>query len=116
MKQVTTLPGRLAALVCCLAVLAVALPATASAKSIHKGKYQCYQFDPISGYLYWGYVKIKGSKYRISGGKGKYSRHGKKIKWKSSPLKSYGWTGKVVSSKKFKILGESDGIEINCNR
>jgi uncharacterized membrane protein YgcG len=116
LQRFATIPARLAALICFLALLAAALPAGASAKSIHKGKYQCYQFDATSGYLYWGYVKVKGSKYKISGGHGKYSRKGSKIKWKSGPLHKYHWTGKVQSSKKFKIIGKKDGIEINCNR
>jgi hypothetical protein len=106
----------MAALLSCLALVAAALPATASAGSLHRGKYQCYQFDPVSGYLYWGYVKVKGHKYSMSGGHGKWSRKGHKIRWRSGPLHSYHWTGKVVSSKKFTIIDKADGLEINCNR
>jgi hypothetical protein len=107
---------KLIALLCCAAALlaTTASPALAS-KKLGKGRYECYQFDPTSGYLYWGWVKVKGKRYKISAGKGKYKIKGKKIRWKSGPLKSYGWTGKYVSKKKFKILGD-DGIEINCNR
>jgi hypothetical protein len=102
---------------CCAAALSGVLGAPAgAAASLHGGKYQCYQFDPISGYLYWGYVKVTGKKYKITAGKGKYSLKGKTIKWKSGPLKRYKWTGKKVSAKKFKIIGKADNIEINCNR
>ena len=102
--------------VCCAAALTGALSAPASAAGLSSGKYQCYQFDPVSGYLYWGYVKVKGHKYSMSGGHGKYSRKGHKIRWRSGPLHSYHWTGKVVSSKKFTIIDKADGLEINCNR
>jgi hypothetical protein len=100
----------------CAAALTGALSAPASAAGLSGGKYQCYQFDPISGYLYWGYVKVSGTKYKITAGKGKYSVKGHTIKWKSGPLKRYKWTGKKISSKKFKIIGKADNIEINCNR
>jgi hypothetical protein len=98
-----------------LAAAGGAAPADA-AGSLHGGKYKCYQFDPISGYLYWGKVKITGKKYAITAGKGKYSVSGKKVKWTSGPLKRYKWTGEKVSSKKFRIIGKADHIKINCNR
>ena len=102
---------------CCAAAASAALGVPAEAAgSLHGGKYKCYQFDPISGYLYWGKVKITGDKYSITAGKGKYSLSGTKVKWTSGPLKRYKWTGEKVSGKKFRILGKADHIKINCNR
>jgi hypothetical protein len=98
-----------------LAAAVGAAPADAGG-SLHRGKYTCYQFDPFSGYLYWGKVKISGDKYAITAGKGKYRVSGKKVKWTSGPLKRYKWTGRKVSSKKFRIIGKADDIKINCNR
>lgn len=99
----------------CVLALGAGASDAALAKGLHKGKYQCYQFDPVSGYLYWGSLKIKDPKrYVVNGSqKGKYRLRGRKVKWVTGPLA--GWTGRKETSKKIKILG-SDGIEINCNR
>jgi len=107
----------LGAAACCAALFPAALSAPAgAASSLGAGKYRCYQFDPTSGYLYWGKAKISGGKYKISAGSGKYRLSGKKVKWTSGPLKRYKWTGEKVSAKKFRILGKADHIKINCNR
>lgn len=84
--------------------------------SLHDGKYQCYQYSASSGYLYFGSVKISGSKYATGSSKGTYSLRGSTIRWTSGPYKRYKWSGKKVSSRKFKIIGKADHIEINCNR
>jgi hypothetical protein len=106
----------LAALAAASLAAAIGAAPASAAGSLHGGNYKCYQFDPFSGYLYWGKVKITGDKYGITAGKGKYRVKGKKVTWTSGPLKRYKWTGTKVSSKKFRIIGKADNIKINCNR
>ena len=75
---------------------AVLVPATAEAKRPPHGLYQCYQFDPTSGYLYAGGFKlVTDTKYKSkSGGGGKYAVNGKKVTFKSGPYNDFkGVTG-----------------------
>src|SRR3954453_11856267 len=75
---------------------ALVVPATAEAKRPAHGLYQCYQFDPTSGYLYSGGFKLlTNTKYKaVSGGGGKYAVKGKKVTFKSGPYKDFsGKTG-----------------------
>ena len=80
----------------------LAVPAGAEAKRPPHGLYQCYQFDPTSGYLYGGGFKlITDTKYKsVSGGGGKYSVSGKKVTFKSGPFKDFkGQTGRDQKNK-----------------
>lgn len=70
---------------------ALAVPATSLAKAPPHGLYQCYQYDPYSGYLYAGGFRLKAHhKYTAeSGGHGKYAVKGKKVIFKSGPYKDF---------------------------
>jgi hypothetical protein len=89
----------IAALVASASLLA---PAAALAKRPPHGLYQCYQFDPISGYLYAGGFKlVTDTKYKSnSGGGGKYGVKGKTVTFKSGPYKDF--TGKTGRDSKKK--------------
>jgi hypothetical protein len=77
-------------------------PAVADAKRPPHGLYQCYQFDPTSGYLYSGGFKLlTDTKYKsVSGGGGKYSVSGRKVTFKSGPFHDF--TGKTGRDQKNK--------------
>jgi hypothetical protein len=78
------------------------LPAAAEAKRPPHGLYQCYQFDPTSGYLYsGGFRLVTDTKYKaVSGGGGKYAVKGKKVTFKSGPYKDFkGQTGRDSKNK-----------------
>jgi hypothetical protein len=81
---------------------ALLMPATALAKRPPHGLYQCYQFDPISGYLYsGGFRLVTDTKYKaVSGGGGKYAVKAKKVTFKSGPYKDFkGQTGRDSKNK-----------------
>jgi hypothetical protein len=81
---------------------ALMVPATAEAKRPPHGLYQCYQYDPYSGYLYGGGFKLlTDTKYKaVSGGGGKYAVKGKKVTFKSGPFKDFkGVTGRDQKNK-----------------
>lgn len=97
---------------------AAATPAHAA--GIHKGSYSCYQ----AGAWYWDHLRIKaGNKYAFTNGKGRFElKRGKKLVFKSGPLKKWGWVGRY--SKGFSEGGEREwqidlidrknGTRINC--
>jgi hypothetical protein len=98
------------------------VPATTSAKGPPTGKYQCYQYDPYVGYQYSGWFKLRsGNRYKVfSGGGGKYSVKGSRVKFLSGPYKSYGWYGKYRRDSKggpvVDLIDKSDpNLKLNCS-
>ncbi len=93
--------GVMARIAIALAVVAaLALSAgTAVAKPPPVGKYQCYQYLPLVGYLYQGFFKlVNAEKYKVGGvsepGRYKYRAAKKKVVFTSGPYERYGWYGK----------------------
>ena len=92
--------------------------------SVHRGNYTCYQGGLTStGSMYWGYLKVKrGNRYEIVGSKGKFTRKGKRLIWKSGSLKKWKWEGEYRTSRtaagerqwQIDIIDRPNRIRIQC--
>lgn len=108
-------------------VLATSTEASTSAASPPLGRYNCYQFDPYSGYLPSGWFKLTSSTryvlYTKQGGAYSYSRATRRVTFKSGPYKAYRWKGEFLPKGREGRKGAAivltervykDGIKIHC--
>jgi hypothetical protein len=99
MKKATALRLLLAAAISTSLIGVGVTPAHASVT----GKWECYQFDPYSGYLYTGWYKLQaGGHYTVGSGNGGnyvYNSGTKKLTFKTGSMK-YAY-GKRVGRTKF---------------
>jgi hypothetical protein len=121
---------RLAAVgVCSLATALVFVAAAGSAARTGLpplGRYNCYQFDPYSGYLPSGWFKLLSTRtyvlYTKRGGRYSYNGTTRKVTWLSGPYKNYGWVGEYLP-RGFKgrkgaaivLKDRKNGLTITCN-
>lgn len=91
------------------------------------GRYNCYQFDPYSGYLASGWFKLLSPKRYVlyTGGGGAYSFKAgtRRVTFLSGPYKAYGWKGEFLPKGRDGRKGATivltervykDGIKIHC--
>jgi hypothetical protein len=115
------------AALCVAAVIASSAQATEAAAAPPLGRYNCYQFDPSTGYLPSGWFKLLGGKryvlYTKNGGRYSYSPAGRRLTWLSGPYKAYGWVGEFLPKGRdgrkgytivLKEKVHKDGIKIHC--
>lgn len=110
-------------------MLAASAEASTSAASPPLGRYNCYQFDPYSGYLASGWFKLLSPKryvlYTGDGGAYSYKAGTRRVTFTSGPYKAYGWKGEFLPKGRDGRKGATivltervykDGIKIHCYR